>query len=51
VHHNQLDTIDEQFTPRTTDTMRQVYLDSQAAATKTAADDILKKHGLHATKV
>jgi hypothetical protein len=51
VHHNQLDMIDEQFTPRATDTMRQVYLDSQAAATKTMADDILKKHGLHATKV
>jgi hypothetical protein len=43
--------IDEQFTPRTTDTMRHVYFDSQAAATKTMAEDILKNHGLHATKV
>jgi hypothetical protein len=51
VHHNQLDLIDRQFTPRTTETMRQVYRDSQAAVTKTSADDILRAHGLHATEV
>ena len=51
VHHNQLDLIDEQFIPRTTETMREVYRASQTASTKTAAGDILKEYGLHATEV
>ena len=51
VHHNQLAEIDKKFPPQTTQTMQQVYLNSQAAATKTAAEDILRNHGLHATEV
>ena len=51
VHHNQLAEIDGQFTSRTTETMQQVYIDSQCATTKTMAEDILKKHGLHPTEV
>jgi sorbitol-specific phosphotransferase system component IIBC len=51
VHHDQLDMIDQQFPPQTTETMQQVYHDAQAASTKTAAEDILKAYGLHATKV
>ena len=51
VHHNQLDLIDLSFTPRTTESMQQVYQNSQAALTKTLAEDILRAHGLHATEV
>jgi Plavaka transposase len=51
VHHNQLDLIDKQFIPRTTETMREVYRASQEASTRTAAGDILKDYGLHATEV
>ncbi|KIM72356.1 hypothetical protein PILCRDRAFT_93491 [Piloderma croceum F 1598] len=50
VHHDLLDLIDRKFIPRTTETMRQVYYNSREAPTKTAAEDILKAHGLHATK-
>jgi hypothetical protein len=51
VHHDDLDEIDRDFTPRTTEDMQQVYLESQSAATKTLAEEILKRYGIHATDV
>jgi hypothetical protein len=51
VHHDDLHNIDQQYMPRTTKNMSQVYSDSQAASSRTAAEDILKEYGLHAVKV
>jgi len=51
VHRDDLDKIDQDFTPRTTEDMQQVYLESQLAATKTLSEEILKEYGLHATNV
>jgi hypothetical protein len=50
-YHTDLHNIDHTFIPRTTETMRKVYNDSQAATSRTAAENILKNYGLHATKV
>lgn len=51
VQHSDLDKIDKSFTPRTTETMCQVYEDSLVATSKTASENILKAYGLHRTEV
>lgn len=51
VHHDDLEEIDRNFAPRTTEDMQGVYLESQSAATKTLSEEILKQYGLHATDV
>jgi hypothetical protein len=51
VSQSDLDKIDQSFTPRTTETMQQVYEDSLVATSKTASENILKAYGLHRTQV
>lgn len=46
-----LHVLDQQFTPRTTESMRAVYQAALHAPNKTASETILRDHGLHATEV
>ncbi|KAK7456407.1 hypothetical protein VKT23_010655 [Stygiomarasmius scandens] len=47
VPHDSLDAIMETFTQRTTETMRQVFLQASSASTETARNTILQSFGLH----
>lgn len=51
VHRSQLDQLDQVSPIRTTESMRAIYNEYLAAPNKTAAEAILVKSGLHATKV
>jgi len=51
VHKDQLHMITARFTPRTTETMQDVYNEAVLASSKTHREDLLKGNGLHFTKV
>jgi len=46
-HKTQLHEVTKSFTPRTVESMREVVRRAAAAASKTAAENILKGYGLH----